>query len=183
MQGMQGGASKSRLLLSRSTTTSVIVVALGVIGQLTIMHWIAGAVLRHVTIASQSLFPAALMSELAGTAFQKMNREYRDAVEWQRKTSLESAGRHAASVGTLIDSAARYMEFDPSRHQQIVSLRSRFYDLQLRAKVDYAAAADMPLVGLKRYPRTCGTWRSKIRKFRPRWKRCRAICRVISKPN
>jgi len=144
MQGMQGGASKSRLLLSRSTTTSVIVVALGVIGQLTIMHWIAGAVLRHVTIASQSLFPAALMSERAGTAFQKMNREYRDAVEWQRKTSLESAGRHAASVGTLIDSAARYMEFDPSRHQQIVSLRSRFYDLQLRAKVDYAAAADMP---------------------------------------
>jgi PAS domain S-box-containing protein len=140
---MQGGAPKSRFLPSMSMKTSVIVVVLGVIGLLTIMQWTARTVLKHVTIASQSLFPAALMTERAGTALQKMNHDYSDAVELQQKTSLESAGRYAAAVGTSIDSAARYMEFNPSRHQQIVSLRSRISDLQSRAKVDYAAAADI----------------------------------------
>jgi PAS domain S-box-containing protein len=140
MQGMQGGAPRSRLLLP---TSSVIVVALGVIGQLTLMQWTARTVLSHATIASRSLFPAALMSQRAGTAFQEMNREYRVAVELQEKTSLKSASRYAAAVGSSMDSAARYMEFNSSRHQQIDSLRGRIYGLQLRAKVDYAAAEDI----------------------------------------
>ncbi len=140
---MQSGAPESRLLLSKSMKISALVVALGVIGLLTIMQWTARTVLKHVTIASRSLFPAALMSQRAGTALQKMNHDYSDAVALQQKTSLESAGRHAAAAGTSIDSVAKYMEFNPSRHQQIVSLQSRISDLQLRAKVDYAAAADI----------------------------------------
>jgi PAS domain S-box-containing protein len=149
---MQGGAARSQVSLSRSMKTSFIVVALGVIGLLTIMQWTAGTVLKHVTIASQSLFPAALKSQRAGTAFQKMNREYRGAVGLQEGTSLESGGREAGEVRSSIDSAARYMEFNSARHQQIVSLQGRIYDLQSRAKVDYAAAADTSAHQSKRLP-------------------------------
>jgi PAS domain S-box-containing protein len=143
MQGMQGGASKPRPSLSGSMKTTVMVVVLGVIGLLTIMQWTARTVLKHVTVASQSLFQAALMSQRADTAFQRMNREYRDAVVLQDRASLETAARDAVAVGSSIDSAGEFMEFNPSRHQQIISLRRRINDLQLRAKVCYAAAAEI----------------------------------------
>jgi PAS domain S-box-containing protein len=131
--------------------TSVIVLALGVIGLLAIMQS-ARTVFKHVTIASQSVFSAALMVQRAGTAFQKRDREYYGAVVLQERTSLENAGRDAAVVVSSMDSAARYMEFNSSRHQQIVSLRDRIYDLQLRAKEDYAAAAGMSAHQSRRLP-------------------------------
>ncbi len=142
MQGIQGGAPKSGLSLSRSTKTSLMIVVLGLIGLLTIMQWAARTVLKNVTIASQSLFPAALMSQRAGTAFQLMNREYRDGVMLHEKASIEGANRDAAAVESSIDSASRYMEFNASRHQQIVSLGRRIDDLKSRSKPPYPAAAD-----------------------------------------
>lgn len=118
------------------------IVVLGLIGLLTIMQWAARTVLKNVTIASQSLFPAALMSQRAGTAFQLMNREYRDGVVLHEKASIEGANRDAAAVESSIDSASRYMEFNASRHQQIVSLGRRIDDLKSRSKPPYPAAAD-----------------------------------------
>src|ERR1700691_1276574 len=107
MQGMQGRPPQSRLTLSGPMKTSVIAVVLGVIGLLGIMQWAARTVLKQ-TVASQSLFPAALMSQRAGTAFQRMNREYEDAVVLQDRASLESAGRDAVAVESSINSAAKY---------------------------------------------------------------------------
>ena len=107
MQGMQGGAPKSWLSLSRSMKSSVTVVVLGVIGLLAIMQWTARTVIKHVTVASQSLFSAALMSRRADTAFQRMNREYRDAAVLQERASLEAAARDAAAVGSSLDSAGK----------------------------------------------------------------------------
>ena len=143
MQGMQGGAPKFRPSLSGSMKTSVIVVVLGVLGLLTIMEWTARTVLKHATIVSRSLFPAALMIDRAGTAFQTMDREYTDAVVSQEKATFESAGRDAAEVESRMDLAGKFMQFNFSRHQQIVSLRRQMNDLQLQAEVCYAAAADI----------------------------------------
>ena len=142
MQGMQGRAPQSRLTLSGPMKTSVIAVVLGVIGLLGIMQWAARTVLKHVTVASQSVFPAALMSQRAATAFQRMNREYEDAVVLQDRASLDSAGWDAVAVESSINSAAKYMEFNSMRHQQIDSLQRRMNDLHLRAKACYTAAAD-----------------------------------------
>jgi PAS domain S-box-containing protein len=144
MQGMQGRPPQSRLTLSGPMKTSVIAVVLGVIGLLGIMQWAARTVLKHVTVASQTVFPAALMSQRAGTAFQRMNREYEDAVVLQDRASLDSAGRDAVAVESSIKSAAKYMEFNSMRHQQIDSLQRRMNDLHLRAKACYTAAADNP---------------------------------------
>ena len=97
MQGRQGGTPKSRLSLSRSMKSSVTVVVLGVIGLLAIMQWTSRTVIKHVTVASQSLFSAALMSQRADTAFQRMNREYRDAAVLQERASLETAAPERSS--------------------------------------------------------------------------------------
>ena len=141
MQGMQGGPPHFRRSLSVPMKTNVIVIVLSVIGLLGIMQWTTRTVLKHVTIASRSLAPAALMSRQAITLFQRMNQEYRDAVVLQDRASLESAARDASAIGWSIDSAARYMEFNSSRHQQIDSLRRRIKDFESRAKECYAETA------------------------------------------
>ena len=143
MQGMQGGPPQFRRSLSVPMKTNVIVIVLSVIGLLGIMQWTTRSVLKHVTIASRSLVPAALMSRQASTLFQRMNQEYRDAVVLQDRASLESAGRDSLAIGWSIDSAARYMEFNSSRHQQIDSLQRRIKDFESRAKECYAETADI----------------------------------------
>jgi PAS domain S-box-containing protein len=55
MQGIQGGAPKSGLSLSRSIKTSLIIVVFGLIGLLTIMQWAARTVLKNVTIGHQQI--------------------------------------------------------------------------------------------------------------------------------
>jgi len=132
--------------LSGSIKNSIIVVALGVTG-LVIMQWTAKTVRNHVRITSQSLFPAALKSQQAGTAFHRMNREYSDAVVMQQKTSLDSASRDAATIMSSLDSAGKLMEFNFARHEQIVALMRVISGLQMRSRVCYAAAGikgDLP---------------------------------------
>ncbi|MFZ0774211.1 MAG: ATP-binding protein [Candidatus Sulfotelmatobacter sp.] len=129
--------------LSPSTKNSIIVGVLGVTGLLAIMLWTANTVRKHAQVASQSLFPAALESQQATTAFQRMNGEYKDAVVMQEKASLASAARDAATVVSSLNSAGRSMELNSGRHKQIVSLMRRVSDLQMRSKVCYAAGANI----------------------------------------
>jgi hypothetical protein len=90
----------------RPVKNSILVTVFGVIGLLAIMQWTAYSVRRHVGIASQSVFSAALNSQRAGTAFERMNREYNDAVEIQEKVALSNADREAATVASSLDSAS-----------------------------------------------------------------------------
>jgi PAS domain S-box-containing protein len=96
----------------------------------------------HVRNASHCFFPAALKIQEASTTFQRMNREYSDAVVLQEKAQLASASRDAATVVSSLDSAGKFMAFNSGRHQQIVSLIRRIGDLQARSKVIYTAGAN-----------------------------------------
>lgn len=140
---MQTGDPKSRPSLLASIKSSTMVVVFGVIGLLAIMQWTANTVRKHARIASQSLFPAALESQQASSAFQRMNLDYKDAVVMQEKTSLASAARDAATVVSSLDRAGKFMNFNSARHQQIISLMHRVRDLQMRSKVCYTAGANI----------------------------------------
>ena len=50
------------------------------------MQWTVARVRKHISMASHSLFPAALKNQDATTAFQRMNREYSDAFVMQGKS-------------------------------------------------------------------------------------------------
>jgi PAS domain S-box-containing protein len=120
---------------------SLVVVVLGAVGILASMQWTAYSVRRDIGLASQSVFPAALDSQRAGTAFERMTHDYSDAFVMQDKASLARAGAEAATVTASLDRAAKFMTFNPSRQEEILSLRSRVTSLQARSKIDCATGA------------------------------------------
>jgi PAS domain S-box-containing protein len=116
---------------------SIIVSVFGTVALAAIMQWTATSVQKHVKIASQSIFPAALDSQRASMAFEKMNREYRDAVVIQEQAALKRADQEAATVLSSIDSVGSSMNFNPARHRQIVALRQRVATLQIESMAVY----------------------------------------------
>ena len=138
---MHSSAPASRISLFGPIKNSIAVVVIGVGGLLLIIQWTAFTVRKHIGIASQNIFPAALDSQRAGTAFERMNRDYSDAVVIQEMADLASADREAATVVSSLDRAAASMAFNPARQQQIVSLEHRIAGLRARSIVLYTAAA------------------------------------------
>jgi len=138
---MLRSVSRYWISLSGPIKRSIIVTVLGAIALIAIMQWTAYMVRKHIGIASLSVFPAALNSQHAGFGFEKMDREYSDAVVLQENTALAGADREAATVASSLGSAASFMAFNSGRHQQIVSLLYRFTNLHLRTKTDFALAA------------------------------------------
>ena len=140
---MEDVAPASRFSMSGSIKNSIIVTVLGVIGLLAIMQWTAYTVRKHIRISSASIFPAALKSQQAGTAFERMNRDYSNAVVMQEKAQLMAASREADTVVSSLDSVGAFMAFNDDRHQQILTLRDRVTKLQIRSLLGYAAATEI----------------------------------------
>jgi PAS domain S-box-containing protein len=120
---------------------SIMVSSVWVIALLAIMQWTAYSIRKHVRLASLSVFPAALDSQRAGTAFDQMHFQYSDAIVLQEARALFSASREAAMVVSSLENAGELMAFNPARHRQIASLRDRVADLEARSRKSYAAAA------------------------------------------
>ena len=137
---MQRRVPKLLVSLPGSMKNSIVVTVLGVIGLLAIMQWTAYTVRKHIGISSLSIFPSALKSQRAGTAFERMNRDYRNAVVMEDKAGLAAASREAATAVSSLNSAGRSMAFNLERHGQIVSLERRITDLQMRSEISYTAA-------------------------------------------
>ena len=140
---MQSTAPASRNSLIGPIKSSIAVAVIGAVGLLAIIQWTALTVRKHVGIASLEIcFPAALNSQQAGTAFERMNRAYSDAAVMQEKAALARADREAATVMSSLGKAASSMAFNSGRHQQIDSLKLRVDGLQARSKILYATAAE-----------------------------------------
>ncbi len=121
---------------------SIIVTVFGTVALAAIMQWTAHSVHKHVRIASQSVFSAALDSQRATMAFEKMNREYSDAVVIQEQAALKRADREAATVLSSLDRVGASMNFDPARHRQVVALRQRVATLQIQSMAVYTEFAE-----------------------------------------
>src|ERR1039458_9700074 len=106
MPTMRGILPSSGMRFSGTMKLSLAVVVLGAVGILASMQWTVYSVHRHVGTASQCVFPAALESQRAGTAFERMNHDYSDAFVMQDSASLASAGGEAATVMASLDRAA-----------------------------------------------------------------------------
>lgn len=135
--------------LSGPTKRRIVAAVLGSLTVLAVMEWTAYTVGKHFEISSSFVFPAALDVQQAVTAFERMNRDYSDAVVVQEKSALVVADREASIVASSLGSAARAVEFDSRRHQQIVSLLDRVTRLRSQARISYAAAAEVDGVVLK----------------------------------
>jgi len=134
---------KSRTLLRGGLNNSILVIVLGAMGILGIMQWTSYAVGKHVKIASLFLFPATLDSQKADSAFERMNRQYNNAVLTQEKKALGSADIQAVAATAALADAAKSMRFNPARQAQIATLQQAFAHLHLQSQKIYATAADV----------------------------------------
>jgi PAS domain S-box-containing protein len=139
---MQSGASTGKASYPFLLKVSVTITVLGVIGLVTVLQWTALAVRNHNRLASMFIFPAALSSERAVTAYVRMNSANRDAVLLQDKVRLEEAGHEAATVTASLESVAASMSFSPGRKQQIELLEHRLDAFLVRSKSDYQAIVE-----------------------------------------
>jgi PAS domain S-box-containing protein len=122
---------------------SIIVSVVGTVALAAIMQWTANSVQKHVKITSQSIFPAALDSQRASMAFEKMNREYSDAVLIQEQAAFKRADQEAATVLSSLDSVGTSMNLNPARHRQVVALRQRVDTLQTQSMAVYQEFAKL----------------------------------------
>jgi hypothetical protein len=74
---------------------SMAIFGAGYVALLALLQWTTSETQKHMTIASGSLFLAALSSQEASAGFQKMTKRYNDAVLTQDKATLASADADA----------------------------------------------------------------------------------------
>src|SRR6202044_3407837 len=77
---------------------SIGVLAFGYLLFLGLVQWTGGTIQNHLRIASDSLFPAALAGQEAQTGFQKLTKDYKDAVLLQDAKNLLIADQDAQTV-------------------------------------------------------------------------------------
>src|SRR5512140_3439481 len=73
---------------------------------LLMVQWTASLTNAHMNAASASLVPAAMRSQEAEAAFQRLTRRYNDAVVLQDKKALQSADQDAQAVDQALEAAA-----------------------------------------------------------------------------
>ena len=90
--------------------------AFGYLLFLGLVQWTGGTIQQHLRIASGSLFPAALAGQEAQAGFQKLTKDYKDAVLLQDTKALAAAEdawvaanfpADRATLTAIADTAAR----------------------------------------------------------------------------
>jgi methyl-accepting chemotaxis protein len=93
----------------------------------------------NARVASGTLFPAALKSQQADAAFQRVLKHYSDAVVLQDKKSLNEADQDAQVAVGALDTIKEMSGLPASRQQEVSQLASGLQDLIGRSKTTYTA--------------------------------------------
>ena len=119
---------------------SAVVVAVGFLALLLGLQWTAHEGRKHLTIASQSLFPAALDTQQAAIGFDRMTNQYRDAFVLEQASGIQGGIHESEAVLASMRNTRQCMSFNPVRERQIASLIRRTEQLQARSVFLYSTA-------------------------------------------
>lgn len=123
---------RSKLLLS------IGVLAIGYILFLSMVEITTSSTQKHMTIASESLFPAASNIQLAQASFQKLNKAYKDAVMQQDASVLNASDAEASAGAATLRTASEKLAYNPALQKDAQSVLETFTDLHVRAKATYS---------------------------------------------
>jgi methyl-accepting chemotaxis protein len=123
---------------------SIGVLAFGYLLFLGLVQWTGGAIQHHLRIAAGSLFPAALAGQEAQTGFQKVTKDYKDAVLLQDAKSLGIADQDAQTVKANLETVLAKVAYSPELTQQVSALQDRFNRVHTRSKTTYTAMVEKP---------------------------------------
>jgi methyl-accepting chemotaxis protein len=123
---------------------SIGVLAFGYLLFLGLAQWTGGTIQHHLRIASDSLFPAALASQGAQTGFQKVTKDYKDAVLLQDAKALATADQDAQKVTAALQIVLAKITYNPELRQQVSGLQDQFTSVYSRSKAIYTAMVLKP---------------------------------------
>jgi methyl-accepting chemotaxis protein len=123
---------------------SIGVLALGYLFFLGLVQWTGGTIQHHLRIASDSLFPAALAGQEAQAGFQKLTKDYKDAVLLQDAKTLATADQDAQKVTSQLQIVRAKLAYNPELRQQVSVLQDQFSSVYTRSKATYTLMVEKP---------------------------------------
>ena len=120
------------------------ILAFGYLLFLGLVQWTGGTIRHHLRIASDSLFPAALAGEEAQAGFQKLTKDYKDAVLLQDAKALVTADQDAQKVTAKLQIVLTKIAYNPELRQQVSTLQEQFNSVYSRSKTIYTTMVEKP---------------------------------------
>jgi len=102
-----------------------------------LIAWTGGDMQRHMRVASDSLFPAALAGQRADSGFQKLIKDYKDAILTQDPRSLTLADEDAQTVDAQLQIMKEKTAENPELQREIASVQGQFNDISAESKATY----------------------------------------------
>ena len=118
--------------------------AFGYLLFLGLVQWTGGTIQHHLRIAADSLFPAALAGQEAQAGFQKLTKDYKDAVLLQDTKSLAIADQDAQTVTSKLQIVLAKVAYNPELAQQVSALQGQFNGVYSRSKTTYTTMVEKP---------------------------------------
>ena len=120
------------------------ILAFGYLLFLGLVQWTGGTIRHHLRIASDSLFPAALAGQEAQAGFQKLTKDYKDAVLLQDAKALVTADQDAQKVTANLQIVLTKIAYNPELRQQVSTLQEQFNSVYSRSKTIYTTMVEKP---------------------------------------
>lgn len=109
-----------------------------------LVQWTGGTIQHHLRIAADSLFPAALAGQEAQAGFQKLTKDYKDAVLLQDTKTLGIADQDAQTVTSKLQIVLAKVAYNPELAQQVSALQDQFNSVYSRSKTTYTTMVEKP---------------------------------------
>ena len=109
-----------------------------------LVQWSGGTIRHHLRIAADSLFPAALAGQEAQAGFQKLTKDYKDAVLLQDTKSLGIADQDAQTVSAKLQNVRAKVAYSPELARQVSGLEDQFNSVYSRSKTTYTTMVEKP---------------------------------------
>ena len=103
-----------------------------------LVQWTAVGMQHHLHRASDSLFPAALASQEAEAGFQKLTKDYKDAVLMQDSNALGLADLDAQKIVSQLQTVREKTVENQLLQQRVILVQTQFKSLDAREKDTYA---------------------------------------------
>jgi methyl-accepting chemotaxis protein len=129
---------RTKLMLSIGTLASGYLLFLGLV------QWTSSTTAKHLNTVSKSIYPAALNLEHARSAFEKLDKQYKDSVVLQDAGALKTTDGEVAIVRRELLSAEDRTAFDPALHTRVVALAGNFDSVAARSKSTYTQMLEHP---------------------------------------
>ncbi|MGA8940791.1 MAG: methyl-accepting chemotaxis protein [Acidobacteriaceae bacterium] len=116
---------------------SIGVLAFGYLLFFVLVVWTGSNMQRHLHLASDSLFPAALAGQEADASFQKLTGDYKDAILTQNAAMLSAADLDAQEVATDLQMVREKTAQNAALQQQIALMQDQFAQVSSQSKSTY----------------------------------------------